>query len=247
VEWTLRSAGAHLHPGREEATVELAGRAAHYGFPTGGRVLEVASALGGPARFIARRFSATVVGVDMNPMMHALARATDRAEGLALRCQPVLARTECLPFAGDSFDAAWSQDALCHMDKPPVVSEVARTLRPGCIFAFTDWIARAPLTAEDWRPLARLWGFPSLLRLAEYVALLDASGFDVLLAEDRTAALTAQRAAPPDDQDLWLHWFAQRWGEAEVRRQREPGEAWQALVAAGRTGYGMFVCKRHPG
>jgi cyclopropane fatty-acyl-phospholipid synthase-like methyltransferase len=57
-------------PGREEATAALAERAAHYGFPERGRVLEVGSALGGPTRFIARRFAATIVCVDMNARMH---------------------------------------------------------------------------------------------------------------------------------------------------------------------------------
>lgn len=44
--WTLRTAGTHLHPGREVATVNLIEKAVPFGFPSGGLVLEVASALG---------------------------------------------------------------------------------------------------------------------------------------------------------------------------------------------------------
>lgn len=33
VAWTLRTAGVHLHPGREAATVQLAEQAIHFGFP----------------------------------------------------------------------------------------------------------------------------------------------------------------------------------------------------------------------
>lgn len=95
--WTLRTAGTHLHPGREVATVHLIEKAAHFGFPSGGLVLEVASALGGPARVVARHFSATMICVDMNPMMQGALRAAARQEGVGLRCQGVLARTERLP------------------------------------------------------------------------------------------------------------------------------------------------------
>ena len=245
VAWTLRTAGTHLHPGREFATAHLADRAAHYGMVAGGRVLEVASALGGPARMIARHFSATVVCIDMNPMMQRALRGSAAAEGLGSRLVPVRARTERLPFPAGAFDAAWSQDALCHMDKAAVVAEVARVLRPGAVFAFSDWIARGGLAAEDWTELSRTWGFPSLLSLAEYVALADGAGLDVLLAEDRTMALAASpRAATVPDQEAFERAFAARWGHAELIRQKEPGDAWQRLVREGKTGFGTFVARR---
>ena len=133
VEWTLRSAGTHLHPGREVATVHLIERAQRFGFPTGKVVLDVASALGGPARVVAKHFVATVICLDMNPLMQHGCQVLARNEGLDLRCQPVLARSEVVPLADHSMDAAWSQDAMCHMDKEAVVTEVARVLKPGSI------------------------------------------------------------------------------------------------------------------
>jgi SAM-dependent methyltransferase len=161
VEWQVRFLGTHLHPGSEEATVALATRAAHYGFPEGGTILDLASALGGPARFLARRFAATVICVDLNSRMHAALTGAAREEGVRLRCLPVLARTERLPLATASCDGAWSQDALCHMDKPAVLAEVARVLKPDALFSFTDFIARSELRNEDADGLAREWGFPS--------------------------------------------------------------------------------------
>src|SRR5439155_3253570 len=135
----------------------------------GGRVLDVASALGGPARYLARRFATTVLGVDGTRRMHETALRFHETEDTVLRCPLILARTERLPLADASCDAAWSEDALCHMDKPAVLAEVARVLRPAALFAFSDWIARIPLTAERAADLAAAWGFPSLLRVAEYV------------------------------------------------------------------------------
>src|SRR5215470_614960 len=76
-------------------------------FPEGGAILDLASALGGPARFLARRFAATVICLDLNPRMHAALMRAARAEGLTLCCLPVLARTERLPLATASCDGAW--------------------------------------------------------------------------------------------------------------------------------------------
>jgi SAM-dependent methyltransferase len=245
VEWQVRFLGMHLHPGFEEATVALAARAAHYGFPEGGSILDLASALGGPARFLARRFAATVICIDLNPRMHAALTSAARAEGLTLCCLPVLARTEHLPLATASCDGAWSQDALCHMDKPAVIREVARVLRPDALFAFTDFIARSGLTNTDAEVLAHEWGFVSLQRLAQYTTLLDAHGFEVLLAEDRTSTAVAQYPQlKARDQQQWEADFAARHGEAERQRQRDRGKIWLNLLRAEQVGYGMFVGRR---
>ena len=245
LEWQVRMVGPHLHPGSELATVALAERAAHYGFAEGGLIVEIASALGGPARFVARRFAATVICVDFNPaMQEALARGA-AAEGLSRRCLPAIARCERLPFAAASCDAAWSQDAICHMDKEAVLAEVARVLKPGAVFAFTDFIARAPLTPKDSQMLARDWAFPSLLRLSEYTVLLDRCGFEVLLAEDRTRAIAAQSSrATPSDQLQWYAAYAARHSETEARRHLAIVEQWADLVRTERTGYGMLIARR---
>lgn len=245
VEWQLRFLGTHLHPGSEEATTALATRAAHYGFFEGGLILDLASALGAPARFLARRFAATVICIDLSLRMHAALTSAARAEGLTLRCRPLRARAEQLPLTTASFDGAWSQDALCHMDKPPVLAEVARVLRPDALFAFTDFIARPELRSEDADVLAREWGFPWLPRLSQYVALLDEYGFEILFAEDRTRAVVAQEPeVRPRDQRQWETNFATHHGEAERQRQRAMVEAWLTLLRAERVGYGMFVSRR---
>lgn len=245
VEWQMRFLGTHLHPGSEAATVALAARAAHYGFSEGGVIIDIASALGGPARFLARRFAATVICVDFNPRMHAALTAAAGVEGLTRSCLPVLAHTEQLPLATASCDGAWSQDALCHMDKPAVVEEVARVLRPYALFAFTDFIARSGLTNEDAEALSDLWAFPSLLRLPQYTTALDQHGFEVLLAEDRTnAVVTQQPKVRARDREQWERDFAARHGDAEHQRLQAMGEVWLTLLRAERVGYGMFVCQR---
>lgn len=244
IAWSLHSVGTHLHSGGEDATVALAARAADYGFPTGGRIIDVASALGGPARYLARRFATTVICVDGTRLMHEMALRFHRAEDTVARCPLVLARTERLPLADACCDAAWSEDAMCHMDKPAVLAEVARVLRPLTLFAFSDWIVRVPLTAEQSAELATAWSFPSLLSVAEYVRLLDERGFDVLVAEDWTAEILRVRGAQAPDQAEWEQTFAERFGPDEANRQRGPFDLWRSLLQANITGYGRFIARR---
>jgi SAM-dependent methyltransferase len=244
IAWSVHAIGTHLHSGGEDATVALAARAAAFGFPTGGRIVDVASALGGPARYLTRRFGATVVCVDGTRRMHDHALRFHRLEDTVLRCLLVLARTERLPLVDACCDAAWSEDALCHMDKSAVLAEVARVLRPGGLFAFSDWIARLPLTAEQAGELAAHWGFPSLFSVAEYVRVLDAGGFDVLVAEDWTADILRARGPTAPDQAEWEAMFIAQYGVDEAQRQRVPFDLWRSLVQANITGHGIFIARR---
>jgi SAM-dependent methyltransferase len=244
MELALRGVGPHLHPGSEDATVALAGHAAHFIPPAHALIVDLGSALGGPARYLARRFAATVVCLDGDIRMHTEATQAARREGLDLRLWPVLARTERIPLRSGSVDAAWSQDAMCHMDKAAVVAEVARVLKPGGHFVFSDWIAKPGFSDEEAELLARLWAFPSLWTLEEYAAALEAMGFEVLLVEDRTAKVPAAPEEPAD-QPAWEARFVQRWGEAELERQRAPLRAWRGMLRAGHTGFGAFVARRN--
>jgi SAM-dependent methyltransferase len=243
VEWALRSVGPHLHPGSEDATVALAEHASLFIPPSGAIILDVGSALGGPARYLARRFAATVVCLDGDLRMHAGAAPVARREGLDLRLWPVLGRTERVPLRSGSVDVGWSQDAMCHMDKAAVVAEVARVLKPGGHFVFSDWIAKGGFSDEDGATLRQLWAFPSLWTLEQYTETLERTGFEVVLVEDRTAKLPAAPEEPLD-QVTWEARFAQRWGEAELERQRAPLRAWRGMLRAGRTGFGAFVARR---
>ena len=131
------------------------------------------------------------------------------------------------------------------MDKPLVIAEVARVLRPGALFAFSDFIARSGLTPEDANTLADRWKFPVLLRLPRYITLLDSHGLEVLLAEDRTRAVVAQQPSVwPCDQKQWEADFTARHGRTELHRQRDLLRLLRTLQESERMGYGMFVCQR---
>src|SRR5688500_4702419 len=110
------------------------------GLGPGDRVLDVACGAGGPARRLARLTGCGVLGIDIHEQGIAQARALAAQEGLADRVaferadasQPLL-----LPDA--AFDAVVCIDAINHLpDRPAVLRDWARVLKPGGRVLFTD-------------------------------------------------------------------------------------------------------------
>lgn len=123
----------------------------------GKAVLDLGCAGGFMAEALARR-GAHVTGIDPAADAIAVARTHARAEGLRIGYDVGVG--EALPYEDDSFDAIVCVDVLEHVtDLNRVLTEVARTLRPGGVFLF-DTINRNPLArfatitiAEDVLPL----------------------------------------------------------------------------------------------
>jgi sarcosine/dimethylglycine N-methyltransferase len=108
-------------------------------------VLDVGSGYGGAARYLARRFGCRVVGLNLSEVENERARDMNRAQGLDDLIEIVDGSFEDLPYADATFDVAWSQDAILHSGRRErVIAEVARVLKPGGDFVFTD-----PMKADD--------------------------------------------------------------------------------------------------
>lgn len=102
--------------------------AAEAGVREGDRVLDVACGTGALALAAAELVGASgsVVGLDSNPEMLAVARRKSAP------VEWVEAAAEALPFADDSFDAVVSQFGFMFFDdKPQALREMVRVLKPG--------------------------------------------------------------------------------------------------------------------
>lgn len=130
-----------LHPGGLTLTRELARLC---GIWRGVRVLELACGTGESGCLLAGERGARVVGLDASAPL--LRRARLKAERAELQVAWVRADAHALPFPADSFDAVISECALCHLDKPRVLREMLRVLRPGGAAGMHDlcWQPEAP-------------------------------------------------------------------------------------------------------
>lgn len=128
---------------------------------TGKEVLEVSCGAGGGASYIARNLGpASYTGLDLNPASIDLCRAKHRLPGL----QFVQGDAQNLPFPDESFDAVVNVEASHqYPDFRGFLAEVARVLRPGGHFLYTD-SRRNPVVAEWEAPEEGAYAFETLLR-----------------------------------------------------------------------------------
>lgn len=109
------------------------------------RVIDVGSGYGGPARYLAKRFGCRVTCLNISEVENARNRKANRDRGLEHLVGVRHGSFEDIPERDGSFDVVWSQDAILHSgDRERVVAEIARVLKPGGEFVFTD-----PMQADD--------------------------------------------------------------------------------------------------
>src|SRR5258708_6220748 len=176
--------GQQIHIGGMKASIDLADRA---GIGAGLGGIDLCCCNGAGMRFLVRsRKVASMVGVDATESVVERGRHLTREEGLDDKIQFVLADACQSGLPSSSADFVWSEDAWCYVaDKPKLIAEAARMVRPGGVIAFTDWVegARGLADAEAQRLLGMMT-FPNVEDIAGYVRLLSASGCDVRVAED---------------------------------------------------------------
>jgi sarcosine/dimethylglycine N-methyltransferase len=112
------------------------------------RMIDVGSGYGGPARYLAERFGSRVVCLNISEVENARNRKANREQGLENLVSVRHGSFEDIPEPDESFDVVWSQDAILHSgNRDKVIAEVARILKPGGEFVFTD-----PMQADDCPP-----------------------------------------------------------------------------------------------
>ncbi|TPM38258.1 methyltransferase domain-containing protein [Mesorhizobium sp. B2-3-4] len=125
-----------FHIGGVAATRELIDQ---MGLTPGARLLDIGSGIGGPARFVASAAGAEVTGIDLTQSYVDIATSLSKRTGLGEMTRFVQGSALDMPFAKASFDAA----VILHVgmnlpDKPKLMSETARVLKPGGVFAVYD-------------------------------------------------------------------------------------------------------------
>lgn len=109
------------------------------------RVLDLGSGYCGASRYLSQRFGVSVDAINVSEVENDRARRLNADAGLGERIAVHDASFEQLPVADGAHAAAWSQDAILHSsDRGRVFREVARALRPGGVFVFSD-----PMQADD--------------------------------------------------------------------------------------------------
>jgi SAM-dependent methyltransferase len=158
------------------------------GVGDGSRVLDVACGSGGPSVDLVRRTGSSLVGVDVNSHAVETANELARREGLdALARFEEADASRLLPFAEVSFDAVVCIDAINHLpNRPAVLADWHRLLRPGGSILFTDPIVVTGLLSSEEIALRASIGFFIFSLRDENERLVREAGFELARCDDTT-------------------------------------------------------------
>lgn len=205
------------------------------GLGTDKRLVDLGSGYGGSARYLASTYGCHVTALNLSETENARNRAMTGDQGLADKVDVIEGSFEQVPAADSSFDFAWSQDAILHSgQRQQVINEVARLLKSGGTFIFTD-----PMQADDCPPgvlqpvLDRIHldslGSPAFYHDAAVAVGLESLGF-----EDLTPHLTTHYGRVRDELQREREALAGRVSAEYVDRMHKGLSHW---IEAGQKGY----------
>ncbi len=215
------------------------------GITADSHVLDVGCGCGPFLIYLAERFGCQGEGLDLSIERINFARES-LADHPGLDVTFTHGSATDMPYADNTFSHVVSQDSLCLIpDKPATHAEVFRVLRPGGIFAFSDFLQPQEEISERGRKHVYdrvRWnsGFSFL----GYQEALQRAGFEILLArnlEDQIrqtyrviGKAATERAGQTDDTAArdWMLGFAESCGEIETAIDRN------------EFGWGIFVARK---
>lgn len=167
--------------------------------PTDTKILDVGCGIGGASRFLARHFeNAHVTGITLSPVQAARATEINAEAGLDTRVSNITCDAMKMPFEDNSFDVVWSLESAEHIaDKPRLITECMRVLKPGGRLVMLAWCIREttpPLKLVERVSIRRImqeYCLPRLASPSEYTNLMRRYGLRKVQSEDWTS-----RAAP---------------------------------------------------
>ena len=182
----------HFHGRGLEATEDMA---ALLPIAETDHILDIGSGLGGPARYLARRFGCRVSGIDLTTEFCDIARHLTALLGfedlVSVRQGDALA----MPYDAATFDGAYSMNVSMNIaDKRTLYREIRRVLKPGAWLVLSE-AAQGPGGTPDYpTPWARTAASSFLATEAETRANLEACGFAIEVLRDTTEAALAYGA-----------------------------------------------------
>ncbi|RWA67212.1 class I SAM-dependent methyltransferase [Mesorhizobium sp.] len=160
------------------------------GLPLEGKtILDIGCGAGGiTLHLVAHHGAALATGFDVERPVIEAARQRAVMRGLQDRVLFVQAPPGPLPFTDAAFDVVFSKDALLHVpDKDALFAEIFRVLKPGGVFAASNW-----MISHDGEPSADMKAYVAAEGLsfamaspARYAAAMRRAGFADVAVRDR--------------------------------------------------------------
>lgn len=181
--WTVE--GESLQEAMARTNAIMAERA---GIDPAARVLDVGCGYGAAALDLVARHGCEAVGLNISDRELEVATQRARERGLDDRATFRWGDFHALPEDDDAFDVVWSQEAFLHgVDKPKILRECGRVLRPGGRLVISDLLVDGSLPDDERQAIYARVHSPEMWDHDQYVAALGEAGFDVTCAQDWSA------------------------------------------------------------
>ena len=165
----------HFHARGFPATVDLADALP---IRAGDRLVDIGCGLGGPARYLAKRFQCRVDGIDITAPF---VEAANKLSALVGMDDVVVCRHgdgQKLPYGDQEFDGGYTQHVTMNVpDRDVFFGEAYRVLRPGAFFALTEHGLGEVGDPRHPVPWSEDGSGAYLMRPADTVAALKNTGF----------------------------------------------------------------------
>jgi SAM-dependent methyltransferase len=171
-------------------------------------VLEIGCGSGGYALHLAEKVGCQIVGVDINEPGIRSAKELAQTSGLGSRARfEQCDVSKKLPFDDETFDAAFSNDVLCHVSgRLDLLREMSRVLKPSGRMLFSDALVIGGMISAEEIAIRSSIGLYFYSPPGENERLLERAGFSQVTTTD-----TTENAAR----------ISQKWHDAREKRKEE--------------------------
>lgn len=252
--YSLIWGGEDLHIGCYEATRDIAQASVTTvdrmaamldGLNANSRVLDIGAGYGGSARRLAKQFECRVSCLNISSTQNDTNRYKTRQAGLQDKVSVVHAAFEDIPEANESFDFVWSQDALLHSDqRPKVLAEVFRVLKPGGEFIFTDPMQADGVPEGVLQPVYDRLHLTSLGSFQFYREAAEAAGFHVLEQVEMTGNMRTHYDRVREDLQARYEEMREQLSKDYLDRTLSGLANWVAAADAGHLAWGIHHLRK---
>ena len=248
--------GEHLHHGywirgdesKEKAQLQLIEHLAQAtGVRPGSEILDIGCGLGASTLYLAKNYKAAVTGITISEVqveMAAKAAATEQLDAKFL-----LMDAEAMHFQ-KQFDLLWSVESISHYQRrEEFFASAAKLLKPGGLFAITDWFKKENLTPAETKKFIDPIEKGMLVELQimdDYEHFLTSNGLQIMRRDilNKNCAKTWDLCLDIiSDKAFWA--LAVKLGP-EFVSYLKAFQAMRAGFASGNFVYGLFVACAAP-
>jgi tocopherol O-methyltransferase len=212
---------------------------------TGATVLDIGCGFGGSSLHLAQKYKVRSTGITISPVQVNMARKA--AAAAQVDAQFLLMDAEALDFA-QQFDVLWSVESISHYhDHRGFFANAVRFLKPGGVFALTDWFKKPGLSLVQARkfiePIEQGM-FVELETMDDYESYLVDSGLQIVHRQDLTRQVAKSWDVGLDvirDKSFWV--LAAKMGKDFVTNLKS-FRAMRVGYTSGTFVYGLFVGRK---